>query len=150
MGDIRMFHSTMRIVLVALVSVSACAGPSQPSNAVVVPTVPGATVRASAGPSAESTDPPAVDAGRSDVTDDEGDGPARFRACKADADCIAVPRVGCCHNGRMQAVTGSQKEAYEASFVCPNPHPRCAMYIIRDTREARCAAATGLCTMVAK
>jgi hypothetical protein len=143
-------HSMMRIVLVALAPLSACATPSQPSNAVVVPTVPSAPVRASASPSAESADPQAVDAGRDEAADDEGDGPARFRACKVDADCVAVPRVGCCHNGRMQAVTGSQKEAYAASFVCPNPHPRCAMYIIRDTREARCAAATGLCTMVAK
>jgi hypothetical protein len=66
----------------------------------------------------------------------------------ADADCIVVPRVGCCHNGWNEAVSSSQRAAYAASFTCPNAHPLCAMFIVRDTRAARCDAASHLCTMV--
>jgi hypothetical protein len=73
--------------------------------------------------------------------------PARFRACSADTDCVAVSRVGCCHNGWNEAVAASQKDAYAASFVCPVAHPICAMVIVRDTRQAACDAATRLCTL---
>ena len=76
--------------------------------------------------------------------------PARFRACSADADCVAVPRVGCCHNGWNEAVAVSQKDAYAASFVCPEAHPICAMFLVRDTRVPRCDGATHLCRLVAR
>jgi hypothetical protein len=74
--------------------------------------------------------------------------PARFRACVADTDCVAVPRVGCCHNGWNEAVALSQKDAYAASFVCPEAHPICAMFIVRDTRVPVCDRTTHLCTLV--
>jgi hypothetical protein len=79
---------------------------------------------------------------------DAGGAPARFRACSVDADCVAVPRVGCCHNGWNEAVAASQKDAYKASFVCPDAHPVCAMFIVRDTRAPQCDPAAHLCTLV--
>lgn len=83
------------------------------------------------------------------VVDDAGV-PAEFRACNADTDCVAVPRVGCCHNGWNEAVAASRRDAYAASFVCPEAHPICAMVIVRDARAAHCDAASHLCTLVAR
>lgn len=117
---------------------------------VVAPTMPAPS--ASPAPLTSSqNDAPSVplDAGETANGDDAG-APARFRACGADADCVAVPRAGCCHNGWKEAVAASQKDAYATSFVCPDPHPVCAMYLIRDAREARCDRATRLCTMIVK
>jgi hypothetical protein len=79
---------------------------------------------------------------------DAGGAPERFRACRVDADCVAVPRVGCCHNGWNEAVAASQKDAYKASFACPDAHPICAMFIVRDTRVPQCDPAGHLCTLV--
>ena len=73
--------------------------------------------------------------------------PAQYQACQQDSDCVAVPRVGCCHNGHLEAVNASQKDAYRQSFTCPRPHP-CPMYMIRDNRQPKCDAGTKLCTMV--
>ena len=53
-----------------------------------------------------------------------------------------VPRVGCCHNGWNEAVAVSQRDAYAASFVCPEAHPVCAMFLVRDTRVPQCDAGT--------
>ncbi len=78
---------------------------------------------------------------------DAGGAPARFRACSVDADCVAVPRVGCCHNGWNEAIATSQKAAYAGSFVCPEAHPICAMFIVRDTRAPQCDPAAHLCTL---
>jgi hypothetical protein len=74
--------------------------------------------------------------------------PARFRSCSNDSDCIAVPRVGCCHNGWKEAVAVSQKDAYAASFVCPDAHPICAMILVRDTRVPRCEPSSHLCELI--
>lgn len=76
--------------------------------------------------------------------------PARFRACASDEDCVAVPRVGCCHDGTNEAVTVTEREAYLGSFVCPVAHAICPLVIVRDMRTPRCDAATHLCTLVAK
>ena len=78
---------------------------------------------------------------------------ASLRDCSSDADCVAVDRVGCCHNGWKEAVAASAKEAYARSFTCPEENPMCPMYIVRDTRVAVCAQspadhAHGLCAMV--
>jgi hypothetical protein len=70
-----------------------------------------------------------------------------FQACQGDSDCVAVPRVGCCHNGWKEAVNVAQKDAYAASFTCQT-RPLCPMYIIRDTRIPRCDLNTHLCGMV--
>ena len=75
--------------------------------------------------------------------------PAQYRACKGDADCVAVPRAGCCHNGWKEAVATSQKDAYARDFACPaGTRPICPMFIVRDMRVAKCDAAAHLCTMV--
>jgi hypothetical protein len=123
-----------------------------------------AAVTAPVGPAAPATDsgaPPldaastlatAADPPRSSGPSDQGDAgaPARFRACGADADCVAVPRVGCCHNGWNEAIAASRRDAYAASFTCPEAHPICAMFIVHDTRKARCPAASHLCTLIAE
>ncbi len=65
-------------------------------------------------------------------------GNAQYRGCKQDSDCVAVPRVGCCNNGWLEAVSATQKDAYAKSFVCPTPRPMCPMYIVHDTRTPKC------------
>jgi hypothetical protein len=117
---------------------------------VVAPTMP-ATSATPAPATSSQNDALSIplDASAMASSDDAG-APVRFRACSADTDCVAVPRVGCCHNGWKEAVAASQKDAYTASFVCPDPHPVCAMYLIRDAREPQCDRATRLCTMIAR
>lgn len=137
--------------LASLASLAACAesaaptvvtapvGPVAPPSEAGAPSIVDA-VNAPAGGEADAPDAP--------PSDDDAGVPARFRACAADADCVVVPRVGCCHNGWNEAVAASQKDAYAASFTCPEAHPICAMFIVHDTRKARCVAATRLCTLV--
>jgi len=105
-------------------------------------------------PSAWSASAPALaaplsadDGGGTDASDVD-EPAARFRACSKDEDCVAVDRVGCCHNGWKAAVAVSRADAYASSFACPELHPMCAMYIVRDARVARCSERTHLCTMV--
>jgi len=142
--------------------VGACAETS-PSGVVVAPlasagssspvanaSVPVPVADAAADADILSAPPVALEPTGPSLDADAGGAPARFRACHADADCVAVPRVGCCHNGWNEAVAASQKGAYQASFVCPDPHPICAMFIVRDTRQPRCDPAAHLCTLVAK
>jgi hypothetical protein len=137
-----------RLAVVAAIFVGhACAETPTSSGVVVAPVVPASSAPADAGtlapaPTADSTAPvaPAEDAGAS----------AQFRACAADTDCVAVPRVGCCHNGWNEAVAVSQKDAYAASFVCPEAHPICAMFLVRDRRTPRCNAGTHLCELVTR
>jgi hypothetical protein len=118
---------------------------TSPSGVVVAPVAPASSaVATNADAGAPSTD---ADTGAVEVDASAGGAPARFRACAADAECVAVPRVGCCHNGANEAVAASQKEAYAASFVCPEAHPICAMIIVRDTRRPSCDGATHLCTL---
>jgi hypothetical protein len=142
-------NSAQTALLVALLA-GACATTPPSSGVVQAPMEPAApSPRSSttladypaAGASGDASVPgpaDAVDAGA----------PARFRTCNGNADCIAVPRVGCCHNGWNEAVAVSQKDAYEASFVCPEAHPICAMFIVRDARVPVCDPATHLCTLV--
>jgi hypothetical protein len=97
-----------------------------------------------------STDGAPTDAGGGGTiatSDVDSGAPAQFRACKTDSDCVAVARVGCCHNGWKEAVAATQKDAYAKSFTCPDPHPICPMYLINDQRLALCEARSHLCTM---
>ncbi len=142
-----MLVTSSRFALLAAVFAGhACAETPASSGVVVAPVVAPSSAPADAGPLAPAPTP----APTAPVAGMEDAGPpAQFRACAADTDCIAVPRVGCCHNGWNEAVAASQKDAYAASFVCPQAHPICAMFLIRDKRSPRCNEATHLCELVA-
>ena len=132
----------------ALPLVVACA---QPAATVVAPVAPVSGDAATDGGAAAEAAPASPGDPRDAAPAATAEGaPARFRACATDADCVAAPRVGCCHNGWNEAVAASQKDAYEASFTCPEPHPICAMNIVRDTRKPRCDEASRLCTFAAQ
>jgi hypothetical protein len=136
------------LAALAAFPVVACVETS-PSGVVVAP-VASSSPSSEAGATAQSSDASSPDASpdpSAPVVADAGGAPARFRACSADADCVAVPRVGCCHNGWNEAVAASQKDAYRASFVCPEAHPICAMFIVRDTRVPQCDPAAHLCAL---
>jgi hypothetical protein len=141
--------SVRTAVLIALLTGTACA--EAPGSSVVEAPVLPATPLSSASASPVDPSTPAANADASapgpDAAANEGV-PAKFRACSADADCVAVPRVGCCHNGWKEAVAAAQKDAYAASFVCPDAHPICPMFIVRDARVPRCDSTAQLCTLV--
>jgi hypothetical protein len=70
-------------------------------------------------------------------------------SCEVDADCVAVPRGGCCSNGFLEAVNKDQVSEYEESTKCTeSPHPICPLFVIRDTRVAECDTAKRTCKMV--
>jgi hypothetical protein len=72
----------------------------------------------------------------------------RFRSCLTDEDCVAVPVVGCCHNGWMASVSREMVQDYADSFRCPNERPLCPMYLVRDMRVPECNQGTHMCEMV--
>jgi hypothetical protein len=118
--------------------VTAPVSSAAPQASAAVPATPDTTAAAdAAGPGATMASAPAADGG----------GAAAFQACQLDADCVAVPRVGCCHNGYKEAVNIAQQDAYAASFTCPRRVP-CPMFMIRDQRVPRCDPGTHLCEMV--
>jgi hypothetical protein len=130
---------------IAFASVLTVAGCAQPrSTAVTAPTASPAPSAASVPPDA-AVEAPSNEAGPEETSDSGA--LAQFRACALDSECVAVNRVGCCHNGWKEAVASSQAEAYEKSFTCPQAHPICPMYIVRDSRVPLCDNATHLCTM---
>jgi hypothetical protein len=130
------------IAFAAMLTVAGCAQPR--STAVTAPTA-SPTPSAASVPADAAVEPPSNGAG-TDEAQDSG-ALAQFRACALDSECVAVDRVGCCHNGWKEAVAASQAEAYEKSFTCPQAHPMCPMYIVRDARVPLCDNATHLCTM---
>jgi hypothetical protein len=148
-----MLRSTLALVLAAgstLVG-TACTTNSDSAHVVTAPVT-------SVTPAAPHEAPPVAVApsssGGGDLASEPGPaadadaGAAAFQACQSDSDCVAVPRNGCCHNGWKEAVNVSQQDAYRQSFTCPQPHPICPMYIVRDTRVPRCDPAAHLCKMV--
>lgn len=70
-----------------------------------------------------------------------------FRWCLSNDDCVAVPVVGCCHNGWKTSVNRDEEDAYEHSFVCPQERPLCPLYLVVDRRVPECDAATHLCEL---
>jgi hypothetical protein len=72
-------------------------------------------------------------------TSEDVTGTQNFYACETDSDCVAVPKVGCCSNGWMEAVNKHEVNAYENSFVC-NEQIMCPMYVVDDTRVPACVA----------
>lgn len=89
----------------------------------------------------------AFDAGDASMAaaDDAGTG---FYDCTMDSDCTAVPKVGCCINGYMEAVSTRSVEAYKASFICPTPNQVCPHVMVSDTRQPECNNGTHQCEMV--
>jgi hypothetical protein len=141
--------SAQTALFAAVLAGRACATTPPSSGVVQAPMEPAAPSPHSSTTLADLSTAAASDAGVPGPADTiDAGAPARFRACHVDADCVAVPRVGCCHNGWNEAVAVSQKDAYEASFVCPEAHPICAMFIVRDARIPVCDPTTHLCTLV--
>jgi hypothetical protein len=75
-------------------------------------------------------------------------GAASFLRCAVDTDCVAVRRNGCCNNGYKEAVNASSIAAYQASFACPDTHPICPMFRIRDARTPACNTDRHECELV--
>ena len=140
------------MAVLAALALGACAQTSQNPATVTAPVVTGTVTSASvpavaaSQPTATAPEAPAASA------PDEGTpaaGPTTlFRTCQVDTDCVAVDRVGCCHNGYKEAVAVSEKDAYAHSFTCPQAHPVCPMFIMRDMRVAQCDTAAHRCAMV--
>ena len=74
--------------------------------------------------------------------------PEAYLTCRADSDCIAVERAGCCHNGWKDAVNQTQVAAYLQAHPCGTPRPICPMYMVNDRRAPSCNQATGRCQML--
>jgi hypothetical protein len=143
------------LLVAAVLAAVGCAGAPASSGVVVAPLAPSSTastptVDPSTAPASGDASVAVGDAAPPTGKPGDAGAAARFRACSADVDCVAVPRVGCCHNGWNEAVAVTQKDAYAASFVCPEAHPICAMFLVRDTRVPQCDGATHLCGLVAK
>src|SRR5262249_42737880 len=90
-----------------------------------------------------------VEAASNDATsEDELRSASRFQSCHVDADCVAVPKAGCCQNGWLEAVNKDKTDAYSHSVVC-NEMIACPRYVVQDTRVAECNTGTNKCEMVA-
>ena len=138
----------------ATLGVVACAQTSQPppsTTAPVASAAPDPTAGASTTTPATAPLPTPPPTASEEVKAQAGREPgvgAQLRACKGDADCVAVPREGCCHNGWKEAVAVSQADAYRKANACTkSSRPICPMYIARDLRVARCDPQTRLCTL---
>ena len=114
---------------------------SAPSPAVVALPDAATPITAPSDPAVEASGPPVSLREPPPVPDS-------FRTCEADADCAAVLRNGCCHDGRSEAVNKRSVDTYKASFTCPVEKPRCPMHLVLDRRLPSCDQATHACTLV--
>ena len=73
--------------------------------------------------------------------------PDSLRTCAVDADCVAVLRNGCCHDGLNEALNKASVDAYAASFTCKVEHPQCPMHLVLDRRVPGCDATTHACKL---
>jgi hypothetical protein len=100
---------------------------------------------------AANTDLPEDEQNVADSQDDLSS--SKIHACETDADCVAVPRGGCCSNGWLEAVNLHHERAYANASKCKeDPAPMCPMYIVDDTRVPQCntnAKGKRQCEMVA-
>jgi hypothetical protein len=95
-----------------------------------------------------SADDPAAADPTGEVQDEELK--KSLTSCSVDADCVAVPRGGCCSNGFLEAVNKDEVHAYADATKCTaNPRPACPLFVIHDTRVAQCDTATRQCKMIA-
>jgi hypothetical protein len=130
--------------LVALAALAGCPRSSDGQGMVTAPVASGSAALDAEAPPVPSASSSAALPGAPPASGDQA--PPELAACRGDADCVAVPRVGCCHNGWMAAVNASQVDAYAHSFTCAEK-VMCPMYVVRDTRVARCDVASHLCVM---
>ncbi len=68
--------------------------------------------------------------------------------CKVDADCVAVPKAGCCDNGWFDAVNAAQVDAYESLYACSDAAPVCSHVYVQDKRIAECSNTSRKCEMI--
>lgn len=141
------------LVLACHVSVESSPPPAAP----VAPPPAAASAPVAVAPPAPAPAPlpvpvpaPAPDAGATAVTASTPDAGADFYACTTNADCVAVAKVGCCHNGHLEAVAQGSADAYAKSFVCGEAHPICPQHIVNDVRVPRCSPSLHKCEMVGK
>ena len=144
-----MYTSRMRLsaltVSLSTIAVAACAtsqsAPApQPETSAIGANVASSAVTATPDPAASVSVTPAL----APVPPSEVG--AKYRACAAPTECVAVEPVGCCHTGRVVAVATAQKDAYLASFVCAERRPICPMIrLFPDGRVPACER--GLCVL---
>jgi len=73
---------------------------------------------------------------------------ADYLTCSDDAECIAVPKAGCCGNGYKEAVNKNRVDSYRAANTCKIAHPVCPQVIIDDNRVAHCNRTSHQCELV--
>jgi hypothetical protein len=128
------------LAILALTSVAACHAdepkvspplddPPTASSTATATATPRPSASASAAPSASSAPDP-------------------IYACQSDADCVAVPRAGCCNNGYKEAIARGQEEAYRAAHPCARKRMICPQFVINDRRQPLCDSAEQQCVMV--
>jgi hypothetical protein len=133
-------------VSVATALVIACGAADAPD-----PTAPKSASSSDTGETAEAG---AATGGGSDgatlekLAPPSADGAEAFAGCTTDADCVAVPKVGCCHIGWKVAVAKGSVEAYASSYRCPIAQPICIQVLVIDQRVPRCDPARLLCELV--
>jgi hypothetical protein len=71
-----------------------------------------------------------------------------FLSCNRDADCVAVDRAGCCHNGWKDAVNKDKVGDYLEANACKERGVMCPTYRVNDTRVAVCDTEKHQCAMV--
>jgi TolA-binding protein len=131
---------SMHAVALALPALVACAQTSQPPPTTTAPVVSASVSTSTSAPVASVAPEPAPVPAATGVGD-------QFRSCQSDADCLAVPRAGCCDNGWKEAVAASQTDAYAQANACTRKRPMCPMFKVRDRRVAYCEPQTHLCSM---
>jgi hypothetical protein len=131
---------SMHAVALALPALGACAQTSQPPPTTTAPVVSASVSTSTSAAVAPVAPEPAPATAATGVGD-------QFRACQSDADCVAVPRAGCCDNGWKEAVAASQTDAYAQANACTRQRPMCPMFKVRDRRVAYCEPQTHLCSM---
>jgi hypothetical protein len=133
----------------AAVTVAQPTPASSPAPSPASATTPPATLAAGAAPVAGAASPGAAPSATASSPAAASTVPAQYRACAADADCVAVARAACCNHGWKEAVSRSQKDAYAQDFACKAARrPICPMFMVRDARAAKCDVQQKLCVMV--
>ncbi len=81
------------------------------------------------------------------TSDTEDLSAAAMIACDVTDDCEAIEAPACCPNGMKVAVNKHHVRAYENAHKCTEPPHVCPLFLIDDTRVAKCSS-KGVCEMV--